>query len=316
MIDMSQIKKSECECQIKINIRLISDIINNIELNNFVNIKNKTNIEIIKCYKLLFSKDGLKNNIGNYVILSIIICTIICLVSFINKGFKSLLYIIDKILLNKINISNKKNKSIKKIRFLKKKNNKGRILTINKPKKNKKCINSLKSNEVIINSKSISITNIKSKNNLKDKINEEIGNTRNDYEINSLKYQEALKLDKRTYFEYYLSLLKRKQILVFTFYLDNDYNSRSIKICLFLFSFALSYTVNALFFNDSTMHKIYIDKGKYDFIYQISNILLSTIISIIITTIIKYLSLTETNIIEIKNNCNMKNMREKKKGLT
>ena len=65
----------------------------------------------------------------------------------------------------------------------------------------------------------------------------------NDYEINSLIYEEAIKIDKRTFIEYYFSLLKRKQLLIFTFYTNDDYNSRCIKICLFLFSFALFFTV-------------------------------------------------------------------------
>ncbi len=53
--------------------------------------------------------------------------------------------------------------------------------------------------------------------------------------MNSLSYEEALKFDKRTYCQYYFSLLKRKQLIIFTFCSINDYNSRSIKICLFYF---------------------------------------------------------------------------------
>ena len=55
----------------------------------------------------------------------------------------------------------------------------------------------------------------------------------NDTELNSLSYKEALIIDKRNYFQYYLSLIKKKQILIFTFYITNDYNSIIIKICLF-----------------------------------------------------------------------------------
>ena len=70
----------------------------------------------------------------------------------------------------------------------------------------------------------------------------------NDYELNSLSYEEALIKDNRTYFQYYISLLKTKNIFIFAFYpYNNDYNSMIIKICLFLFSFALYYTVNGLF---------------------------------------------------------------------
>ena len=164
----------------------------------------------------------------------------------------------------------------------------------------------MKFNEAIMNEKtsSLFLMNI-IKANMNQKKEEVIeNNIYNDYEINSLIYNEALKIDKRTYIEYYCSLLRRKQILLFTFFINNDYNSKSIKICLFLFSFALYYTINTIFFNDATMHKIYIDKGKYNLIYQIPNILYSSLISTIISILIKYLSITEKNIIEIKNNKN------------
>ena len=95
-----------------------------------------------------------------------------------------------------------------------------------------------------------------------------------------------------------------KHILIFSFYTYTDYNSKFIKIILFLFSFSLSFTINALFFNDTTLHKIYEDKGEYNFIYQIPNILYSTIITSLINIIIKYLSLTEKEILEIKNEKN------------
>jgi len=78
----------------------------------------------------------------------------------------------------------------------------------------------------------------------------------NDYEMNNLTYNDAKKFDKRGYIDYYFSLLRIKQILIFTFYTYNDYNSKVVKICLFLFSFALYFTVNALFYSDSTIHKI------------------------------------------------------------
>ena len=123
----------------------------------------------------------------------------------------------------------------------------------------------------------------------------------NDYELNSLKYLEAKVIDKRSYFEYYLSLLRRKHIVIFTFYTSNDYNSKEIKICLFFFSFALYFTVNALFFNDSTMHKIYEDRGSFNFIYQLPQIIYSTLISSVINKIKTFLSLNEQNILSLKN---------------
>ena len=48
------------------------------------------------------------------------------------------------------------------------------------------------------------------------------------------------------------------------------------------------------------MHKIYIDKGKFDFIYQIPQIVFSSLISYIIDSLINYLSLSENDIIKFK----------------
>ena len=137
----------------------------------------------------------------------------------------------------------------------------------------------------------------------------------NDYEINRLAYKDAIEYDKRTYFQYYLSILKKGHIVLFSFVPNNDYNSRIIKICLFFFSFGLYYTVNSLFFNDATMHKIYKDEGKYDFIYQIPQIIYSTLISSVINIIIKTLSLTEKEILSLKINTNKQFLIKKAKKI-
>ena len=122
----------------------------------------------------------------------------------------------------------------------------------------------------------------------------------NDEEINSLQYLNALVLDKRTYFQYYISLIKKKQLIIFTFFSSNDYNLLSLKISLFIVSFSLYLTINGFFFNDDTMHKIYKDSGSFNLIYQIPQILYSSIISMIINMILKWLSLSEKDILIIK----------------
>ena len=70
-----------------------------------------------------------------------------------------------------------------------------------------------------------------------------------DYEMQAFSYEEALEFDKRTYFQFYISLIKIKQILFFTFFTNNDYNSFIIKLCIFLFSFSLHMVINTMFFN-------------------------------------------------------------------
>ena len=131
-----------------------------------------------------------------------------------------------------------------------------------------------------------------------------------DFEMNSFEYEEAVKLDHRNFFEYYISLLKNNHPLFFSFASYKDYNSRIIKMFLFFFSFSLDFTINALFFNDDTMHKIYEDKGKFNFLYQIPQILYSTLISKIIDTLIKILALSQDNIINIKREENVKDLNK------
>ena len=324
-------KKVDCQCKSKNMLTLFSKI--NIDqdrlLNNFLDLRTSANIGILKCYKNLFSEEGLKNNIGSYCILSIILIYIVSLFFFIFKGF---------------NLLNNRIKSIisygkrKRKRKNNRKNNTKKKVSINNPNKKKQTKKQEKKKKKRTKYRNINMAILKtsndgskshsigflsnSKKNLCDlNFNEKIRNTSsrnnnnnnsniksinqlvrkyNDYEINTLIYSKALLLDKRTYIEYYFSLLRIKHLIIFTFYTQNDYNSIIIKICLLFFSFALYYTVNALFFSDSTMHKIYEDEGMFDIVYQLPQILYSSLISSSINNILKYLSLSEKNIIEIK----------------
>ena len=123
-----------------------------------------------------------------------------------------------------------------------------------------------------------------------------------DEEINTLPYDLALKKDKRSYCQYYVSLLKTKHSLIFAFYNNNDYNSGVIKIDLFFIGFAIYYIVNALFFDDDTMHKIYTSKGQFNLEEQIPIIIYSSLISIILNTPLNLLALSNDSIISFKQN--------------
>jgi hypothetical protein len=55
-----------------------------------------------------------------------------------------------------------------------------------------------------------------------------------------------------------------------------------------------------MFYSDSTMHKIYIDDGAFDFTYQLPQMIYSVIISSILLILLKYLGLYEQDLIEFK----------------
>ena len=137
----------------------------------------------------------------------------------------------------------------------------------------------------------------------------------NSYELNELDYDLAIDLDKRTYFQYYCSLLRKKHMILFTFFPSYDYNLVTLKISLFLLTFSLYFTIDGFFFTDETMHNIYINNGAFQFIYQIPLILYSSFITSFIYSLLKYLSLSENSIIELKQEKNINFIIQKAKEL-
>ena len=96
----------------------------------------------------------------------------------------------------------------------------------------------------------------------------------------------------------------------------NDYNLRIIKIDLFFINFSMNYTINALFFNDNTMHKIYESKGSFDLEYQLPITLYSSIISMVLNTILKILVLSNDSIIDFKQNKEKKDVEQRGQNLS
>ena len=137
----------------------------------------------------------------------------------------------------------------------------------------------------------------------------------NDDEINKLPYDLAIQYDNRTYCQYYISLLKTKHNLIFSFFNKTDYNSRIIKIDLFFISFTIFYTINTLFYNDNTIHNIYINKGSFDIEYHFPIIIYSSIISIVINILFKLLALTNDAIIRFKQSKSKDNIEERENVL-
>jgi hypothetical protein len=58
--------------------------------------------------------------------------------------------------------------------------------------------------------------------------------------------------------------------------------------------------LNVFFFTDDSMHKIYLNYGKYDFIQSIPKMIYTTAISQLIEVFISYLSMTDKHIYQIK----------------
>ena len=84
-----------------------------------------------------------------------------------------------------------------------------------------------------------------------------------------------------------------------------------IKISIFVLYFSINYAVNTAFFDESTIHKIYEEEGLYNFVYLIPQIIYSFLISHTSFILIKYIFLSERNILKIKNEKAVKRIDDK-----
>ena len=310
-----------CDCNIKSEMTYSKEDNKDDLLNKISNEKSKSNLDVTKCMNV-FQADKIKTNSGFLTIVIILGVYIIIFIIFCSKGKSMLEAKIDEVIYKTFIKEKKKGKIVKNKNKNKNKKikDKKHIININiinskqvkiippnmKRKKNSiKAFDKTNSRTFLnkVKNKKSSIFNKVFTENTKNKQNEirnKIDND-NDYELNSLSYKDALMHDKRTCCNYYISLIKYKQIIVFTFCSFNDYNSGIIKKMIFFISFALHYTINALFFDDTTMHQIYLDQGKFNFSYQFTKIIISSASSTFILRImLQTLVLTDNNILQVK----------------
>ena len=280
----SQIKKARCECFAKeSNLSFADMTINKNKLfENLKDIRNLMNLKILICYrKLLLSFSRIKYNIGCLIIICIIIFHIIGIFIFYFSQLKKIKKKI-KSITHRLKNVNKNMKIIYK-RKKHKKNDKQ-----NSEINSKIFINKNNHDDIILYKKSHNRNN--------NKMNY------NNYELNDLSYDLAIIYDKRTFCQFYISLLKAKHNFIFTFCNKDDYNPSIIKIDLFFVGLTMDYAVNALFFDDKTMHKIYIDKGLFDLETQIPIAIYSFLISTIFNVPLSILGLSNDKIIDFKQN--------------
>ena len=127
-------QKAKCSCKIKLSLPLIEDVVidKNQLYNSFTDINYFANINMMKCFNEVMKINELKNNIGFFILLTIIISYFVILLLFIFKYYQILKYEIFQIFSAKLNIKEEK-KTILECKdtddkVLKKKYEKGDIL--------------------------------------------------------------------------------------------------------------------------------------------------------------------------------------------
>ncbi len=338
-IDGSNVINCTCHIQQeeKLEIKKIDKLNPKTLSQSFYYVLKYSNYKIFKCYKLVFDKSVFTKNKGGIILFILFFLYLMCLIVHIIKGLTSLKEKLGESIEEQKRLSTYKNTENfppKKIRSSMKHGggNKGSLVTLEenaksekvkfekepkkikrsktkafKEKKDKKNIKkSSSSKEILKPDKSRKSSKFKIKIQDRKESEGELNDyekekkNMDDFQLNDLKYEEALKYDQRNFFRTYYSIIKREHRIIFTFFVCNDYNLAPVKLSKFIFLLATDMTMNVFFFSDSSMHKIYLNYGKYDFVQQIPQIIYSTIVSQILEVFLCYLSITDSLIYEIK----------------
>ena len=233
---------------------------------------------------------------------------------------------------SKNNLNSKVNEKVNNLIIDQNNNDKNKEILSNPPKKERNSIsveensnnniNSIKNNTIKDSSEFIKIKNnnkinsekthkrsIKNRKNPEEKVNplnvDSIGlfneqeGKLSDLELNMLGYKEAQELDKRSFLRIYWSIIKREIIILLLTFSRKDYNLLNCKLARLVFILSSYLGMNVIFFSDNSIHKVYLNNGKYNFGNQISQIIYSIIINKVLEIFICYATLTDKYIYKI-----------------
>ena len=121
-----------------------------------------------------------------------------------------------------------------------------------------------------------------------------------DIEIDLLPYEVAKTLDKRKFKGYYWSLLKLRQLIIFTFLVFDDFNIFLIKLIAFFLLLSINFVYNSILFYDKIIDKIYDNEGKYSLKIQILNIFIGSVAFSLTIVLIRFIITCHKRFIKLK----------------
>ena len=162
---------------------------------------------------------------------------------------------------------------------------------LNSIKPKKKLIKKKKIKRKIMNIMETKVENYNNK--YISKNNEDLANTKQikfEEELQEMDYEDAIIYDKRSYIKIYWSSLVNSQIILGTFFTDNNLNLLIIKISFLFCIFQISFFLNALFYTDDYISDAYHNNGVLDFVSGLPKSIYSVLVTLIISNLLKMLS--------------------------
>ena len=144
------------------------------------------------------------------------------------------------------------------------------------------------------------ITTIGGKNNNDLKINKDIIKiSSSDFDLQDIEYEQAILYDKRSFLKIYWAFLVDSQIILGTFCTENYLDLFVIKFSFLIFTFQISFFLNALFYTDEYISNAYHNDGILDFISGLPKSLYSFIATLVTTNLLKMLSNSKSELLKL-----------------
>ena len=132
-----------------------------------------------------------------------------------------------------------------------------------------------------------------------DKKDEKANSPKTDDELDEMDYEEAIIYDKRPYIKMYWSSLLDSQVILDTFFTNNNLNLFIIKLSFFVSMFEISFFLNALFYTDDYISDAYHNNGVLDFVSGLPKSIYSFLATLILTNLLKMLSNSKSELMKL-----------------
>ena len=307
----------ECKCNIKDDI--FDSVTSNVPLADFPEGLSMSNLVVVKCYKLVFNWEYIKQNKGFWIMGALALLQAPVMVSFGATGLTSIYSALNQVNdklknlpgsdggnITQANPANppkkKKEKELKSDvsdADLSPENQKDKqppsqhLLMFDVPKKGAlknnfagdedfhKPKEKLSGNSIGIFESTAKVNNVTTETSRKEEFEPD--------ELDNLAYEDALENDKRCFCVFFGRLLKKNMIIISAFSNMSALDPIFIKILTVLLTLGAYLAFNAMFFTDSYISKRYKENGKVDYAYVIKYELTKSVLASLAAILIKFL---------------------------
>lgn len=108
-------------------------------------------------------------------------------------------------------------------------------------------------------------------------------------QLNEMRFFDAIVKDKRLFFDYFCDKLKRKQVILELFCINDPIKPKTLKILLLILDIEVCFVVNAMFINEDYISKLFNSNKEENFISFLPRCINRSLFTILASIIISYI---------------------------